>query len=321
MREDTEFNPIKGRESPRFAGIKTFFRLPFVEDPSVDYDVALFGLPYDGAVSFRPGTRFGPGRIREISALGREFHWDPVNYSVNWTKNLKVADAGDSLINPLNQDRTYEHVEEFASRLLNHKKRVIAVGGDHSLTLPLLRAVKQKWGTVRLLHFDAHLDTYPAAWGCEHHHGAFLRHAVNERLIFPEKSFQFGIRGPLADQTDLDFVINHKININTVNDIREKGVLSFVKTIPSFEDGIPTYISFDIDCLDPSCAPGTGTPVVGGLTTYETQQILRHFKIDHFVGGDVMEVSPPYDCSEITCLAAVDTIFEMLCLYAQQKEG
>ena len=163
------------------------------------------------------------------------------------------------------------------------------------------------------------MDTYPAAWGCEYHHGAFLRHAVNENLIIPEKSFQFGIRGPLADQSDLDFVINHKINIKSVDMIRKEGVLAFVKTLPSFEDSIPTYISFDIDCLDPSYAPGTGTPVVGGLTTYETQQILRSMKINHLVGGDVMEVCPPYDCSDITCLAAVDTIFEILCLYAKAK--
>ena len=306
---------LKSRISPRFSGIKTFFRLP-IANISDDYDIALFGMPYDGAVSFRPGARFGPSRIREVSSLGRDFHWP---LGISWTKQLKTVDIGDCHTIPLDQEQTYKHVEDFISILLSHEKGMIGVGGDHSLTLPILRAMKQKLGPVRLLHFDAHLDTYPAAWGCEYHHGAFLRHAIEEKLILPDKSFQFGIRGPLTDQTDLDFVIECKINVNTVDHIRKEGIAAFINKIPSFEDNIPTYISFDIDCLDPSYAPGTGTPVVGGLTTYEIQQILRHLKIKNLVGADVMEVSPPYDCSEITCLAAMDVMFEMLCLYARSK--
>ena len=168
------------------------------------------------------------------------------------------------------------------------------------------------------MHFDAHLDTFPAAWDCEYHHGAFLRHAIEEKLVKPEHVFQFGIRGPLTDSEDLHFAKEHKININTVDDIRKDGLETFLQNLPSFEDNIPTYISFDIDCLDPSCAPGTGTPVIGGLTTYETQKILRSFKIHNLVGADLMEVSPVYDHSEITCLAAVDTMFELLS-YTQNK--
>ena len=308
--------PLEGRQSPRFSGIKTFFRLPFT-DLSADYEVALFGLPYDGAVSYRPGARFGPSRIRETSSLGRGYHWP---LGLNWAKQLKVADIGDCATIPLDQDRTYKLIQEFVGKLLQNNKKIIGVGGDHSLTLPILRAMNEKYGLIRFLHFDAHLDTFPAAWGCEYHHGAFLRHAIEEKLVKPENVFQFGVRGPLADPHSLQFAIEKKININTVDDIRKEGIETFIQKLPSYEDSIPTYISFDIDCLDPSCAPGTGTPVVGGLTTYETQKILRSFKIHNLVGADVMEVSPPYDTSEITCLAAVDVMFEFLSLYTKQKQ-
>ena len=306
-----EYKPLSGREHPRFSGIKTFFRLPHVP-VEADYDVALAGVPYDGGVSYRPGARFAPTKIREMSSLGRGYHW---SREVNFFEKINVADVGDSPTVPIDSDKNIRKVEEFFSQILHHNKRFISVGGDHSTTLPLLRAVKKYLKQpVRLIHFDAHLDTYPAAWDCEYHHGAFLRHAVEEGLVLPEESLQIGIRGPLAGAEDLDFVKKHKICVTTVDDVREKGLQGFVKSLPHFKG--PTYISFDIDCLDPSYAPGTGTPVPGGLTTYETQQILRHLKIDHLVGADIVEVSPPYDPSEITALAAVDTLFELLCLMA-----
>ena len=310
-------HPSERRQSPRFSGIKTFFRLPLT-DLSADYEVALFGMPYDGAVSYRPGARFAPSRIREASSLGRGYHWP---LGLDWKKQLKVADIGDCPIIPLEQERTYKFVEEFVRKLLESNKKFIGVGGDHSLTLPILRVMKEKHGPIRLLHFDAHLDTFPAAWGCEYHHGTFLRHAIEEKLVKPANVFQFGIRGPLTDSKDLQFATEHKININTVDDIRKNGLEAFLQTLPSFEDNTPTYISFDIDCLDPSCAPGTGTPVIGGLTTYETQKILQSLKIHNLVGADLVEVSPPYDHSEITCLAAVDTMFELLSLYTKQKQA
>ncbi len=276
-----------------------------------DYDVALVGVPYDGAVSYRPGCRFGPSKVREASSLGRGFHW---NRGVNIFENTKFADIGDCPVVPIDQEQTYQKIEKFFSGILSSNKKFIAVGGDHSTTLPLLRSLKKQYGQkLNLIHFDAHLDTYPAAWGCEYHHGAFVRHAVNEGLINCENSIQIGLRGPLASGADLDFVNKHKIKATTVDDIRINGLEAFLKDLPTFNDG-PTYISFDIDCLDPSYAPGTGTPVPGGLTTYETQRILRALKIKNLVGADIVEVSPPFDSSEITCLAAVDTMFELMCL-------
>lgn len=307
------YQPISGREFPRFSGIKTFFRLPYAQITD-DFDIALLGIPYDGGVSYRPGARFAPTLVRECSSLGRGFH---MSRAVSLFDRVRVADVGDCSVVPIDQKQTYKKIEAFATQILKQNKKMISVGGDHSTTLPLLRALEKKYGALNFIHFDAHLDTYPAAWGCEYHHGAFARHAVEEKLVKPKSMVQIGIRGPLASGSDLDFIKKHKIKVITVDEIRRQNIFDFVKTLPKFTG--PTYISFDIDCLDPAYAPGTGTPVPGGLTTYETQQILRALKIDNLVGADIVEVSPPYDTSQITGLAAVDTLFELMCLASQGK--
>lgn len=312
---DKQFKPISGREFPRFSAIKTFFRLP-IADIKENFDLALFGIPYDGGVSYRPGARFAPTQIRDASSLGRGFH---MSRAMALFEKIRAADIGDCPTVPIDQMQTYVNIEKFAGEVLDSGKKFISIGGDHSTTLPLLRALKKKYGQpLNFIHFDAHLDTYPAAWGCEYHHGAFARHAVEEGLVNPGKMLQIGIRGPLAAADDLAFISKHKIQVVTVDDIREKPLKEFLKTLPSFSG--PTYISYDIDCLDPAFAPGTGTPVPGGLTTYETQQILRSLKIDNLVGADIVEVSPPFDTSQITSLAAVDAMFELMCLIAQSSK-
>jgi guanidinopropionase len=311
-----EFKPLSGREFPRFSAIKTFFRLPHVEY-SESFDVALFGIPFDGGVSYRPGARLAPTQVRESSSLGRGFHWQR---GLNIFDKIKVADIGDCPTVPIDIAQTYAKIEQFATAVLNSKKKFISVGGDHSTTLPLLRAAKKYTGTpLNFVHFDAHLDTYPAAWGCEYHHGSFARHAVEEGLVNPKAMLQIGIRGPLAGSDDLEFVKRHGINVATVDDIRSGSLQNFVAKLPKFENG-PTFISFDVDCLDPAYAPGTGTPVVGGLTTYETQQILRGLKINHLLGGDIVEICPPFDSSDITSLVGVDVMFEYLCMMASQHK-
>lgn len=303
-----EYKPISGRDYPRFSAIKTFFRLPQASIDA-DYDVGIMGVPYDGAVSYRPGARFSPSRVREMSSLGRTYHWSRDD---QWSERLKVADLGDCSVVPIDLETTYNKIEKEVAAVLENNKKLLLVGGDHSTTLPILRSFYKKHGGLRLIHFDAHLDTYPAAWGCEYHHGAFLRHAINENLV--DEVYQFGIRGPLASKEDLDFVNQHSIHVYTMDDIREKHLSDFLKTLPKWNDNKPTYISFDVDCLDPAYAPGTGTPVPGGLTTYEVQRILRELKINHFVGGDVVEISPPFDTSDITSLVGVDVLFEYLCM-------
>lgn len=305
-----EFKPMSGREFPRFSAIKTFFRLPqaSIKDK---FDLALTGVPFDGGVSYRPGARFAPSKVRDVSSLGRAYHW---GRGVDVFSRLKVADIGDSPTVPIDLKQTYEKIESHFSSILKSGKKFVAVGGDHSITLPILRAVRKHTGEpVSLVHFDAHLDTYPAAWGCEYHHGAFARHAVEEGLIHPKSSVQIGLRGPLAGGDDLDFVKTQGLTAITMDQIREVGAGAIAKKFPKLKG--PVYITYDVDCLDPAYAPGTGTPVPGGLTTYEVQQIFRTMKVDHLIGGDVVELSPPYDHADITALAALDAVFEMLCLF------
>jgi guanidinopropionase len=306
-----EFKPLSGREFPRFSAIKTFFRLPHV-DLQEKFDVALFGIPFDGGVSYRPGCRFAPSAVRQASSLGRGFHW---NRGLNIFEKLKIADVGDCSVVPISIEQTYKNIEEYVAGVLKGKKRFIAVGGDHSTTLPVLRALKAHYKKpLGFVHFDAHLDTYPAAWGQEYHHGAFARHAVEEGLVDPKKMIQIGIRGPLAGGDDLDFVKKNKIRHITIEDINEKPWAQLEKLLVL--DETPTYLSFDIDCLDPAYAPGTGTPVPGGMTSYQAQKILRALKIPNLVGGDIVEISPPYDHADITALMGVDVMFELMSIMA-----
>lgn len=307
-----DYQPLSGRDFPRFSGIKSFFRLP-IAPITENFDVALVGVPFDGGTSYRPGARFAPSAVREASSLGRGYHW---GRGIQLFQKLKIADVGDCPTVPIDQAQTYLKIEKFFAELAQRKKRFVSVGGDHSVTLPILRALFKSLGQkLNLIHFDAHLDTYPAAWGCEYHHGAFLRHAVSEGLVRGDRTLQIGLRGPLAAGDDLKFVRDNGIVATTIDELRERGLKAFCEKLPQFLDG-PTYLTFDIDCLDPAFAPGTGTPVPGGLTTHETQTILRALKVKNLVGADVVEISPAYDHAQVTALAGVDTLFEILCLMA-----
>jgi agmatinase/guanidinopropionase len=316
-----DYKPLSGREFPRYSGIKTFFRLPYVPLKS-NYEVALFGIPYDGGVSYRPGARFAPSKLREVSSLGRGFH---LAKEINFFDKIKVADIGDCPTVPIDQNQTYEKIENFIDQLTGLDKKFIAVGGDHSITLPILRSLNKHYKIpLRLIHFDAHLDTYPAAWNCEYHHGAFLRHAINEKLINSSLSFQVGIRGPLAGGEDLDFVNKAKMKSFIIDEVRESSLTDFIKILKnklnSASTTIPTYITFDIDSLDPAYAPGTGTPVPGGLTSFEVQKILRSLSGSNIVGADIVEILPASDHSDITSLMGMDVMFEMLTLMAEFKK-
>ncbi len=317
MKSETDFEPLSGREFPRFSGVKTFFRLPMA---NVDqhFEIALCGVPFDGGTTYRPGTRFAPSRVRELSSLGRGFHW---GRDVHVFKRIQVADVGDCPTVPIDLVQTYRKIETYFEHLLKAKKRFVAVGGDHSITLPILRALRKHLEEpLQLIHFDAHLDTYPAAWGCEFHHGSFLRHAVQEGLVDPKQTVQIGVRGPLAYGDDLEFSKQHGIRLLSVKDLRGGDLGKLIKKT-SLSSTMPTYISYDVDCLDPAYAPGTGTPVPGGLTTYEVQQVFQNLALQNVVGGDIVEVSPPFDSSDLTTLAAVDALFEMLALMAELQSS
>jgi agmatinase/guanidinopropionase len=307
------FQPRSGRLNPRFSLANSFFRLPIV-DMADAFDVAVFGVPFDGAASYRVGSRFAPMAVRTVSALGRGYN---MAREANVFDVLDVADVGDCPVTPPSLERSHAQIEEYVGAIAATGKRTLAVGGDHSITLPILRALKTRYGApLALVHFDAHYDTYPAAWGVEHHHGAFLRHCVEEGLVEPTEVLQIGIRGPLASADDQSFTREHGIRVLTVDDIRDRPLKETLRDLPAFK-GRPTYLTYDIDCLDPAFAPGTGTPVPGGLTTYEAQRILRALDIENLVGADIVEVCPPYDVSEITTLAAVDAMFEALGLMAR----
>jgi guanidinopropionase len=303
-----DFKPLEGRQFPRFSGIKTFFRLP-IAPVEEKFDVALFGIPFDGGASYRTGQRFAPSHIREASSLGRGYHWER---DIHYSQKIKVADIGDCPTVPIDLNQTYERIEKFVTALLKTKKKFIACGGDHSITLPILRALNKHYKKpLGLIHFDAHFDTYPPAWDCDFHHGTFARHAVTEKLIDPKKTVQIGIRGPFAVKEDADFAEKHGFTVWTIDEIRKQGVEALTKKWPKFDDS-PVYISFDVDAMDPSCAPGTGTPVIGGLYSYEAQQFLRGLPKMNLVGGDVVEVIPSFDPTQITQFLAVDMMFEML---------
>ncbi len=308
----TEFRPIDAFRSPRFAQVPTFMRLPHHRDPR-DLDVALVGIPYDGGTSYRPGARFGPREIRVQSAMIRP--WHPV-LQVAPFERLRVADYGDIDISPVSIERTYEIIEKEVAEVLAAGAIPVAVGGDHSISLPLLRAVARRHGPVGLVHFDSHPDTWDEYFGSRYFHGTMFRRAVEERLIDPGRTIQLAIRGPLYDAGDFDFQATHRMEVIRVETIKERGVAWVAERFQRLQGG-KVYCSFDIDAVDPAFAPGTGTPEVGGLTSYEALSLVRALRGLDLVGFDLVEVAPQYDSpGQITALLAANLLFEFVCLLA-----
>ena len=300
----SNFDPSK-RMKPRFSGIKTFFRLPFEDKDQSQKEILILGVPFDGGTTYRSGARMAPESLRQISALGRGFHKDRKK---DIFKTLSVVDGGDLDTNPISLPKTYEMIENQVLSLAKSKKRLLFAGGDHSITLPILRALSKVHGPLNLVHFDAHFDTYPPAFGEDFHHGTFLRHAVKEKLV--KEVLQIGIRDPFTSLEDERFVKENGIHSYTVKDIKENS-LEFFKKVSKTIKG-PSYLSFDIDSLDPAFAPGTGTPVPGGLSSYEAIKILRSLKFEDLKGGDLVEVNPSFDSSSLSSLVGVSVLFEML---------
>lgn len=306
-----EFKPLDGRKFPRFSGICTFFRLPHHEDVD-ELDVSVLGVPWDGSVSFRPGARFGPRAAREASALMRAYSPEA---DVRPFDELKVADAGDVSVVPHDYAATAANIEEHVSRAIARGGRTVCVGGDHSIALPILRAMAKKHGPVGLVHLDAHADTYPAAWGNEYHHGTPFRKAVEEGLIDPARVIQIGLRGGLAGSYDYAFPKEKGFRMVFLDEIMDRGAAAVGPAIHEVAKG-KVYLSMDVDALDPAFAPGTGTPVPGGLTSREALRIIRACKGLDIVGADVVELSPPYDVQQITAILAAQMAWEAVVLMA-----
>ena len=305
--------PPDGRTVPRFAGPDTFARLPRLLDVGAA-DVALLGIPFDSGVSYRPGARFGPAAVRAGSKLLRPYN--PALDVQPWA-GQQVADAGDVAVNPFDIGEAIGQIEAGASAALASAARLIALGGDHTVALPLLRATAARHGPVALIHFDAHLDTWDTYFGAPYTHGTPFRRAVEEGLLALDSSAHVGVRGPLYSSADL--IEDAGLGFATVStaEVARRGVDEAVDRIRERAGRRPVYLSVDIDVLDPAHAPGTGTPEPGGLTSRELQFILRGLDGLQLAGADVVEVSPPYDHAELTALAAANVAYEMLCLFAR----
>jgi agmatinase len=303
--------------SPRFGQIATFMLLPWAETPA-GLDVALLGIPYDGGTSYRNGARFGPRAVRDQSSLIRP--WHPV-LKVHPFERMKVADCGDVDVVPISIERTYEEIEKKLDTVLAAGATPLCVGGDHSISLPLLRAVARRHGPVGVIHFDAHPDTWDEYFGSKYFHGTPFRRAVEEGCVDPRRMIQVGIRGPLYGPEDFAFQDEHGMEVIRIEAIKEQGVPWAIERLARLRGG-PVYCSFDIDAFDPAYAPATGTPEVGGLTAYEGLALLRGLAGMNFVGADIVEVSPPWDGpGQITSLLAANVMFELVSLFALRDGG
>lgn len=309
--------PVSGTEMPRFAGPSTFCRLPELRD--VPYcDVAILGIPFDAGTSYRPGARFGPMAIRQASRhLRTNFH--PA-YDTEPYRELQVADAGDVTCNPFSIDEAIAQIETAATQLFTKTPHIVTLGGDHTIAVPLLRAAnKHLGGPVALVHFDAHLDTWDTYFGAPYTHGTPFRRAAEEGLFLDDASMHVGIRGPLYSRDDFTQDSELGFKIIHCDELESCGTEHVAQRIRNRVGDHPLYLSIDIDVLDPSHAPGTGTPEIAGLSSRELVNILRGLQGLQVVAADIVEVAPAYDHAEITALAAATIAYEMVNLIATAK--
>lgn len=288
-------------------------RLPHVENPQ-GLDVAIVGVPFDGGTSYRPGARLGPREVRAQSSLIRPYSYFQ---KVAPFERLNVADAGDIDAPPVSIEKCYDVVTERIGAIVDAGARPIVIGGDHSISLPILRALAKRSGPLALVQFDAHIDTWDEYFGGKYFHGTPFRRAIEEGLVDGKRFIQIGIRGPMYGEDDFDFHREHGITMIDIDQVKARGIAWTIEQITRVVTG-PAYMTFDIDAVDPSFAPGTGTPEVGGLTSHEAQQLVRGLAGLPLVGGDIVEVAPPFDGpGQITALLAANLMFEFLCVLAK----
>ena len=309
------YKPIPGDKLPRFAGIATFMRLPYVEPADADeVDIGLIGVPWDGGTTNRAGARHGPRQIRDLSTMARNVHHAT---GVTPFKHCNCADLGDTPVNPVDIEDTLARVEKFYAEVVDQGIIPLTAGGDHLITLPVMRALCRN-GPVGMVHFDAHTDTLDRYFGDSiYTHGTPFRRAIEEGLLDPKRTVQIGIRGALYGEKDKDWGLEQGIRVIEIEEYNDLGVDAVIAEARRVVGDGETYISFDVDALDPVYAPGTGTPEIGGINTYDAQKMLRGLRGLNLIGGDVVEVSPPFDMSGNTALVAVTMMFEILCLFAE----
>ncbi len=300
--------PISGNDLARFSGPQTFMRLPEAATAE-GLDVGFVGIPMDIGTSWRSGTRFGPKQLRQESAMIRPYN---IQTGAAPFDSLQCADLGDIAINTFSLSDSLSIIQKTYEDILKHPVIPMGLGGDHSLTLPILRAMAQKHGPVALVHVDAHADVNDEMFGERETHGTVFRRAYEEGLISPSKVWQIGLRGTGYTAEDFSEAADWGFNQRLAPDLWHKSLISLGKEIVESIGDQPCYITFDIDSLDPSFAPGTGTPEIGGLTTMQAMELIRNLKGLNIVGCDLVEVSPPYDTSGNTALVGANIMFEML---------
>jgi len=307
--------PVDSTAVPRYAGEATFARLPRIDEVS-QADVVILGVPFDSGVSYRPGARFGPSHIRESSRLLRPYN--PA-LQVPVFASQQVADAGDLAVNPFSIDDAISAIERGARALLERTGFVLTLGGDHTVALPMLRAVRAVHGPVAVIHFDAHLDTWDTYFGAAYTHGTPFRRAAEEGLLDRTGCLHVGTRGPLYTDADLSQDVELGFQVIPAPEVDQLGVTGMAERIAQRVGDRPVYVSVDIDVLDPAHAPGTGTPEAGGLTSRELLATLRSFARLNLVGADIVEVAPAYDHAQITGIAAAHVGYELLSALAARK--
>ncbi len=312
------YQPLSGMVVPRFAGISTFMRLPILDAAKApgEIDIALLGIPFDGATTNRPGTRLGPRQVREASSLMRL-----VNYGTHVAPySLAVcADVGDVPVNPIDVADTLRRIEAMIARLSAGGVTPLSIGGDHIVSYPILRALGAK-GPLGMIHVDAHSDTGDVYFGGQKlTHGTPFRRAIEDGVLDPKRTVQIGIRGTMYASDERDWALDQGIRIIDMEEVAEIGIAATIAEARRVVGAAPTYFTFDVDSIDPAYAPGTGTPEIGGLTSREALQLVRGFRHLDLVGADVVEVSPPLDPSGGTALIGASIAFELLCLLAESR--
>lgn len=310
--------PVSGTVVPRYAGPSTFARLPELRDVP-RCDVAILGIPFDSGTSYRPGARFGPQAIRQASRhLRTNYH--PA-YDTEPFVCQQVADAGDVACNPYDIEEAISEIQVAATELLGKVGGIVSLGGDHTIAVPLLRAVNHHLGPVALVHFDAHLDTWETYFGAPYTHGTPFRRAAEEGLFLDHASMHVGIRGPLYSRDDLNNDAELGFKVIHCDELETEGAARVAERILERVGDHPLYLSIDIDVLDPAYAPGTGTPEIAGMTSRELVNVLRGLAGVDLISADIVEVAPAYDHAEITSLAAATIAYELTNLFARKPKA
>ncbi|NCX59060.1 MAG: agmatinase [Rhodobacteraceae bacterium] len=310
---DPFFKPISGFDLPRFAGVPTFMRLPHVsldEARIQDVEIGIIGVPWDSGTTNRPGPRHGPRQLRDASTMIRAEH--PVS-GVRPYERSNCADLGDVSINPADIEDSMNRITAFYNKVLAKGIKPLTAGGDHLTSLPVLRALADK-GPLGMIHFDSHTDLFHSYFdGTMFTHGTPFRRAVEENLLDPKRVVQIGIRGTQYDSEDLDFANSVGIRVIKIEEFFDRGIQDVMAEAKEIVGEKETYVSYDIDFIDPAFAPGTGTPEVGGPNSYEALKVVRELTGVKIVGADMVEVSPPFDPSSNTAFLGVSIMFELLC--------